>query len=64
LVGEDRRIPKKFPKVPHLNVTIINVNRATGLRDSILCMLAEAILANEVLIRNNKIPGQRKAIML
>jgi hypothetical protein len=64
LIGENGRKSENIPKVFHLNITINNIDWTIKLRDLELYMLTEAILANELLIKSNKILGQQKTIML
>jgi hypothetical protein len=64
LIGEDGKRPANIPKPPCLDITMNDVNQMIGLRDSELLFLAEAILKNEVSVKNNKIPGQRETITL
>jgi hypothetical protein len=64
LIGEDGKRPANIPKPPRLDITMNDVDRMIGLRDSELLILAEAILKNEVSVKNNKIAGQRETITL
>jgi hypothetical protein len=64
LIGEDGKRHANIPKPLQLDITMNDVNRTIGLRDSELLLLAEAILRNEVSVRSNKIAGQRETITL
>jgi hypothetical protein len=64
LIGEDGKRPANIPKPPRLDITMNDVDRTIGLRDSELLLLAEAILRNEVSVKSNKIAGQRETITL
>jgi hypothetical protein len=64
LIGEDGKRPANIPKPPRLDITMNDVDRTIGLRDSELLLLAEAILKNEVSMKSNKIAGQRETITL
>ena len=46
-----------IPKIPSRDITMNNVNRTVGLRDSEMMKLANTILAKEVSIKSNKISG-------
>jgi hypothetical protein len=54
----------EHPETPRLDITMNDVDRTIGLRDSELLLLAEAILRNEVSMKRNKIAGQRETITL
>jgi hypothetical protein len=64
LISEDGKKPVNIPKPPRLEITMNDVDRMIGLRDSELLLLAEAILKNEVSVKSNKITGQRETITL
>ena len=46
-----------IPKIPQRDITQNNVDRTIGLRDSEMLKLVDAILAKEVSIKGNKLPG-------
>ena len=54
------------PKIPNRDITLNDVDRTVGLRDSEMMMLVDAILAKEVNIKSNKLSGgqQREGISL
>ena len=55
---EDRKKPNGvIPKIPQRDITQNDVDRTIGLRDSKMMKLADAILAKEVSIKGNKLPG-------
>jgi hypothetical protein len=64
LIGEDWKRPANILKPPRLDITMNDVDRTIGLRDSELLLLAEEILKNEVSVKSNKIAGQRETITL
>ena len=55
-----------IPKIPQRDITQNDVDRTIGLRDSEMMKLADAILAKEVSIKSNKLPGaqQREGVTL
>ena len=55
-----------IPKIPQRNITQNDIDRTIGLRDSEMLKLADAILAKEVSIKGNKLPGaqQREGVTL
>ena len=67
LIMEDGKKPNGcIPKIPNRDITVNDVDRTVGLRDSEMMMLADAILAKEVSIKNNKLSSeqQREGISL
>ena len=61
LIGEDgRKLDRNIPKIPQRNITRHDVDRTIGLHDCDMMKLAHAILANEVSIKNNKLPGEQQ----
>ena len=67
LIGEDGRKPDgNIPKIPQRDITRHDVDRTIGLRDCDMMKLVDAILANEVSIKSNKLPGdqQREGVTL
>ena len=67
LIGEDGRKPdENIPKIPQQDITRHDVDCTIGLRDCDMMKLADAILANEVSIKSNKLPGdqQREGVTL
>ena len=61
LIGEDGRKPDgNIPKIPQRDITRHEVDRTIGLRDCDMMKLADAILANEVSIKSNKLPGEHQ----
>ena len=46
-----------IPKIPQRDITQNDVERTIGLRDSEMMKLADEILAKEVSIKGNKLPG-------
>ena len=46
-----------IPKIPQRDITQNDVDRTIGLRDSKMLKLVDAILAKEVSIKGNKLPG-------
>lgn len=64
LVGEDGKRPANIPKPPRSEITMNDVDRTIGLRDSELFLLAEAILRNEVSVKSNKLATQRETMTL
>ena len=67
LIMEDGRKPDGvIPKIPQQDITRHDVDRTNGLRDCDTMKLADAILAKEVSIKSNKLPGeqQRKGVSL
>ena len=64
---EDGKKPNKvIPKIPQRDITQNDVDRTISLRDSEMMKLADAILAKEVSIKGNKLPGaeQREGVTL
>ena len=64
---EDGKKPNEvIPKIPQSDITQNDVDRTIGLRDCEMMKLADAILANEVSIKCNKLPGaqQREGVTL
>ena len=67
LIMEDGKKPDGvIPKIPQRDITQNDVDRTIGLRDSEMLKLADAILAKEVSIKGNKLPGaqQREGVTL
>ena len=67
LIMEDGKKPDGvIPKIPQRDITQNDVDRTIGLRDSEMLKLADAILAKEVSIKGNKLPGaqQREGMTL
>ena len=64
---EDGKKPNKvIPKIPQRDIKQNDVDRTISLRDSEMLKLADAILAKEVSIKGNKLPGaqQREGVTL
>ena len=58
---EDSKKPDGIiPKIPQRDITQNDVDRTIGLRDSKMLKLADAILAKEVSIKGNKLPGAQQ----
>ena len=55
-----------IPKIPQRNITQNDIDRTIGLRDSKMMKLADAILAREVSIKDNKLLSaqQREGVTL
>ena len=67
LIGEDGRKPDgNIPKISQRDITRHDVDRTISLRDCNMMKLVDAILANEVSIKSNKLPGdqQREGVTL
>ena len=61
LIGEDGKKPDgNIPKISQRDITRHDVDRTIGLRDYNMMKLADAILANEVSIKSNKLPGEQQ----
>ena len=59
LIGKDgRKLDGNIPKIPQRDITRHDVDRIIGLRNCDMMKLADAILANEVSVKSNKIPGE------
>ena len=66
-IMEDGKKPEGcISKIPQLDIMLNNVDRTIGLRDCDMMKLADAILAKEVSIKSNKLPGaqQREGVSL
>ena len=64
---EDSKKPNGvIPKIPQCDITQNDVDQTIGLRNSEMLKLADAILAKEVSIKDNKLPGaqQREGVTL
>ena len=56
LIMEDGKKPDGcIPKIPQRDITLNNVDRTIGLRDSDIMKFIDAILAKEVNIKSNKL---------
>ena len=67
LIMEDGKKPNGvIPKIPQCDITQNDVDQTIGLHDSKMLKLADAILAKEVSIKGNKLPGaqQREGLTL
>ena len=67
LIMEDGKKPNRvIPKISQRDITQNDIDRTIGLRDSEMMKLADAILAKEVSIKGNKLPGaqQREGVTL
>ena len=67
LIMEDgKKLDGIIPKIPQRDITQNDIDRTIGLRDSEMMKLADAILAKEVSIKGNKLPGaqQREGVTL
>ena len=65
LIGEDgKKLDGNIPKIPQQDITQHDVDRTIS--DCNMMKLADAILANEVSVKSNKIPGeeQREGVTL
>ena len=61
LIGEDGRKPDgSIPKIPQRDITRHEVDSTIGLCDCNMMKLADAILANEVSIKSNKLLGDQQ----
>ena len=61
LIMEDSKKPDVvIPKIPQCDITLNDIDRTIGLRDSEMMKLANVILANEVSIKGNKLPGAQQ----
>ena len=61
LIMEDGKKPDGIiPKIPEQDFTQHNIDRTIGLRNCDMMKLADAILAKEVSIKSNKLPGQQQ----
>ena len=49
-----------IPKIPQQDIALNDVDRTIGLRDCNMMKLADAILAKEVNIKSNKLPGAQQ----
>ena len=63
---DDKKPDGVIPKIPQRNIMQNDVDRTIGLRDSEMMKLVDAILAKEVSIKGNKLPGaqQREGVTL
>ena len=58
---EDGKKPDRvIPKIPQRDIMQNDVDRTIGLRDSEMMKLAATILAKEVSIKGNKLPGAQQ----
>ena len=67
LIMEDGKKPDGvISKIPQRDITLNDVDRTIGLRDSEMMKLADAILAKEVSIKSNKLLSaqQREGVTL
>ena len=61
LIGEDGKKPDgNIPKIPQWDIMRHDVDCTIGLRNCDMMKLADAILANEVNIKSNKLPGEQQ----
>ena len=61
LIMEDsRKLDGVIPKIPQRDITRHDVDRTIGLCDYNMMKLADAILAKEVSIKSNKLPGEQQ----
>ena len=61
LIMEDGKKPNGvIPKIPQQDITRHDVDRTIGLCDCDMMKLADAILAKEVSIKSNKLPGEQQ----
>ena len=61
LIGEDGRKPDgNIPKIPQQDITRHEVDRTIDLRDCDMMKLVDAILANEVSVKSNKLTGEQQ----
>ena len=61
LIGEDgRKLDENSPKIPQRDIMCHDVDRTIGLHDCDMMKLADAILANEVRVKSNKILGEQQ----
>ena len=63
---DGKKPDKVIPKIPQRDIMLNDVDRTIGLLDSEMMKLADAILANKVSIKGNKLPGaqQREGVIL
>ena len=54
---DDKKSDRAISKIPQWDIMLNDVDRIIGLRDSEMMKLADAILAKEVSIKGNKLPG-------
>ena len=66
IVEDGRKPDENSPKIPQQDITRHDVDRTIDLRDCNMMKLADAILANEVSIKSNKLSGdqQREGVTL
>ena len=55
--GGRQEARRGIAKIPQRDITQNNIDRTIGLRNSKMMKLADAILAKEVSIKGNKLPG-------
>ena len=55
--GGRQEARRGYPKIPQRDITQNEVDRTIGLHDFEMMKLADAILAKEVSIKGNKLPG-------
>ena len=61
LIAEDgRKLDENIPKIPQRDITWHDVDHTIGLRDCNMMKLADAILANEVSVKSNKLPDEQQ----
>ena len=61
LIGEDGKKPDgNIPKIPQRDITRHDIDCTIGLCNCDMMKLADAILANEVSVKSNKIPGEQQ----
>ena len=61
LIMEDGRKPNgNIPKIPHRDIMRHDVDQTIGLHDCNMMKLADAILAKEVSIKSNRLPGEQQ----
>ena len=61
LIMEDGRKPNGIiPKTPQQDITRHDIDRTIGLRNCNMIKLVDAILAKEVSIKSNKLPGEQQ----
>ena len=61
LIMEDGRKPdRNIPKILQQDITQHDVDQTIGLRNCNMMKLADAILAKEVSIKSNKLPGEQQ----
>ena len=56
---DDRKPDGVIPKIPQRDITRHDIDRTIGLHNCNMMKLVDAILAKEVSIKSNKLPGEQ-----